>query len=119
MMHHLTIEPIIVPRSNTGFTNTEIGKFIYHETGREPTRLDPLRLEWSVDDNLVRSVRFTDGFTIDFTRTVNINTNKDLAALDKAIEADVDAQAIQDVKRIIATGLTRYYKHLINGCWNR
>jgi hypothetical protein len=112
-------QAVIVPKSETRFTPTEIGEFLFHHTKREPARLEGLVITWNVDASKARTVNFKHGTTLDLTLSAQVHWKEDANFVDFWVEQNINELAHFDVQRLIAFHLTDAYKQKIQALWDR
>lgn len=117
----MTIEPttVVIKRHWVKFTPHELGTYILSQFGREPTWLDSLVIEWSIDADRVRQVKMSVNGDVYVDVTVVPVHDEPTDHVDQWMDEDPEELAIMDTKRMIALGLTHYYKEKISALWDR
>ncbi len=115
------VEPttVILKRHWLNFTPHELGTYILSQYGREPTWLDSLVIEWSIAANRERQIKMSINGTVYVDTVVQPWDKEQVDHVDLWMDDDPEELAVMDTKRMIALGLTHYYKEKITGLWDR
>jgi hypothetical protein len=110
---------INVPLEDTKFTVNEIGEFIYHHTGRLPTRFEGFRITWNLDEEGNRTIHFKVGENLHLGLPASPHYKEDPKELCQLWIDNPYLLAEQDTHRVIALGLTAMYKKKIAALWGK
>lgn len=110
---------VVVSLQDTKFTTNELAEFIYNHTGRLPSRLEGLVIDWHINTEAERAIHISIGGKMYVAVPASPHYKEDREQLCQFWLDNPYELAVLDVKRVIALGLTSLYKKKILAVWDR